>query len=63
MIIRIKNLRLRCIIGFKEWERDKKQDVVLNVEIEFDASRAVEAESVKHGDDYKTLTKRISEMV
>ena len=34
MIIRVKDLKLRTIIGFKEWERDKKQDITINLKIE-----------------------------
>lgn len=30
--IKIKNLALRTVIGFNERERNKKQDVVLNIE-------------------------------
>ena len=40
MIIRIKNLRLRTIIGVYEWERQQAQEIVLNIELEFDGTRA-----------------------
>ncbi len=30
--IKIKNLALRTVIGFNERERNKKQDVVLNID-------------------------------
>jgi D-erythro-7,8-dihydroneopterin triphosphate epimerase len=63
MLIRIKNLRLRAINGVNEWERKDLQDVVINAEIEYDASRAVETDSVEHVLNYRTLTKRIIEMV
>ena len=53
--IKIKNLALRTVIGFKEWERKKKQDVVLNVEMEFEAKKAVESDSVEDSLDYKKI--------
>ena len=59
MILRIKNLRLRTIIGVNDWERKEKQDVVINVEMELAAHEAVESDRIESTLDYKTLTKRI----
>ena len=33
MVIKIKNLRLRTIIGCHDWERKNKQDIVINIEM------------------------------
>ena len=59
MIIRIKDLRLRTIIGFKEWEREKSQDITINLMIETDDIRAVQTDEVRDAIDYKVITKRI----
>ncbi|MBD3288049.1 dihydroneopterin aldolase [candidate division KSB1 bacterium] len=59
MIVRIKNLRLRTIIGIFDWERENKQDVVLNIEYEFDGTKAANSDDIEDTVDYKTLTKRI----
>lgn len=59
MIIRIKDLRLRAIIGFMEWEREKKQDITINLAIETLDARAIETDEVKDTIDYKVITKRI----
>ncbi|MBE9531965.1 MAG: dihydroneopterin aldolase [Proteobacteria bacterium] len=59
MIIRIKDLRLRAIIGFNEWEREKKQDISINLTIESAAERAVETDDIADGIDYKVITKGI----
>ena len=59
MLIRIKNLRLRAIIGVNEWERRDKQDVVINVEIEFDGDRAARSDDLSETVDYKSITKQI----
>ena len=59
MIARIKNLRLRTIIGIFDWERKNRQDVVLNIELEFDGRKAAESDDIEDTVDYKTLTKRI----
>ncbi len=59
MIIRIKDLRLRTIIGFKEWERDKKQDIVINITVSTDAEAAATSDDISDSIDYKELTKKI----
>lgn len=57
--IKIKNLALRTVIGFNEWEREKKQDVVINALIEIDITEAAKTDSVDDSMDYKTITKKI----
>ncbi|MCK5260070.1 MAG: dihydroneopterin aldolase [Candidatus Omnitrophica bacterium] len=61
--IRITNLKLRTVIGTNDWERECKQDVVINVRIEFDASKASESDDLKDTIDYKAITKRIIQKV
>ena len=63
MIIKIENLKLRTIVGIYDWEKEKKQDVIINVEIEFDGSKAIETDSIDDTIDYKTITKEIIDMV
>ena len=58
-IIRITDLSLKTIIGIFDWERKQKQKVVINVELEFNASKAVKTDQVKDTVDYKTITKKI----
>lgn len=59
MIARIRNLRLRTIIGINDWEREHKQDIIINVRMEFDGSEAAETDDIKSTVNYKTITKRI----
>ena len=61
--IRITNLRLRTIIGINDWERTTPQDVVINVTMEFDATRAAQSDDIKDTVDYKTITKKIIKAV
>lgn len=63
MIIKIDNLRLRTVVGIYDWEKKTKQDVIINVEMEFDGSRAIETDDIEHTVDYKTITKKIIAMV
>jgi len=59
MIMHIKNLRLRTITGIKDWERKDLQDIVINVAIEFDGTKAAETDDVANSINYRTITKRI----
>ncbi len=63
MIIKIENLKLRTIVGIYEWEKKTKQDIVINVEIEFDGTKAIESDDIEDTVDYKTITKQIIAMV
>jgi D-erythro-7,8-dihydroneopterin triphosphate epimerase len=59
LIINIKNLRLRTVVGIFEWEKNIKQDIVINLEIEFDGSKAIEKDDIEYTVDYKSVTKKI----
>jgi len=59
MLIRIKNLRLRTIIGLTDLERKDRQDVVVNAEIEFDGAQAARTDDIADGINYRTITKRL----
>ena len=59
MIIHIENLRLRTVVGIFEWEKNVKQDVIINIEIEFDGTKAIESDDIAHTIDYKSITKKI----
>ena len=63
MIIKIENLKLRTIVGIYDWEKEKKQDVIINIEMEFDGTKAIESDNIEDTVDYKTITKEIIDMV
>ena len=58
-IITIKNLSLRTIIGLNDWEREKKQDVIINASIECDISDAAGTDSIDNSVNYRSITKRL----
>jgi D-erythro-7,8-dihydroneopterin triphosphate epimerase len=62
-IIRVKNLLIRTIIGFNPDERDNRQDVVINLEIETDTDIAVISDSPDGIFDYKVVTKKVIKLV
>ncbi|HKJ34764.1 MAG TPA: dihydroneopterin aldolase [Balneolales bacterium] len=61
--IEVQNLRLRTIIGFNDWEREKPQDIVISVRLTYDAGQAIKTDDVEHAVDYKTITKTIIKKV
>ena len=63
MLIRIKNLRLRTLVGVQEWEKDMPQDVIINIEMECDVGRAAQTDDLMHTVDYKKLKKRILQLI
>lgn len=62
-IIRIKNLLLRTYIGFKEEEISKLQDVIINLTIDVDLTRAIQSDAVTGSYNYKIITKKIIALV
>lgn len=57
--IHITDLLLRTIIGTNTWEREKPQDIILNIAIEYSADKASQTDNIKDTVDYKALTKSI----
>ena len=57
--IRITNLRLRTIIGAHDWEREVQQDVVVNITLDYDATKGIASDDLRKTVDYKALTKQI----
>ncbi|MFY8326956.1 dihydroneopterin triphosphate 2'-epimerase [Pseudoalteromonas sp. ZZD1] len=62
-IINVTNLRLRTFIGFNPEEREKKQDVVINLEIHYPAEQACETDEVDQALNYKVITKEVINIV
>ncbi len=62
-IINIKNLRLRTFFGFNPVEREKQQDIVINIEIRYAVNEAALGDEVDEALNYKTITKRVIALV
>ncbi|MFP4356580.1 MAG: dihydroneopterin aldolase [Phycisphaerae bacterium] len=63
MTIRIKNLRLRAIVGIFDWERTNPQDVLVNIAMDFDATAAARSDDIDDTVDYKAVKKKIIQHV
>jgi FolB domain-containing protein len=47
------------VIGDNDWERDVKQDVIINLSFEFDAAKAVTSDALADTVNYKQLKRKI----
>ncbi|MCP1674053.1 D-erythro-7,8-dihydroneopterin triphosphate epimerase [Natronocella acetinitrilica] len=61
--IHIKDLRLRTYVGFNKEEQEKRQDVVINIIIDYDALKAAQSDHPDDALNYKTITKQVIELV
>ncbi len=59
----IRDLLLRTIIGLNDWEREKKQDVVLNITLYIDIKKPGQSDDIKHTTNYKAITKHVIDVV
>ena len=58
-ITRISDLRLNAVIGCNEWERECTQEIIINIEMEFDPAAAIESDELEATLDYRSVKKRI----
>ena len=61
--ILIKDLLIRGIIGIHDWEREKKQDILINVEMEADCRPAGISDDFRDAVDYRAVTKSVIALV
>ena len=62
-IINISNLRLRTYIGFNQEEKEKKQDVVINIEINYAVTQSVLNDEISDALNYRDISKKVIEHV
>lgn len=55
----IKDLLVRGIIGIRDWEREKPQDIIINITVFTDISQAAQTDDIKYCVDYSALSKKI----
>lgn len=57
--ILIKDLMVRGIVGVNDWEREKKQDILVNIVIWADLSEAGATDDLEKSVDYRAVTKEV----
>ncbi|MGD2162606.1 MAG: dihydroneopterin aldolase [Anaerolineales bacterium] len=61
--ILIKDLLLRGIIGINDWEREKRQDILINITLTGDLSQAGRSDKIEDTINYRTITKQVIKLV
>lgn len=62
-IIFLGGLEIETIIGIYDWERKKKQTIVLDIEMAFDIKKAAQTDDIAHTLDYKAVSGRVVSFV
>ena len=57
-ILVIRDLRLRGIIGINDWEREKRQDILVNITLIGDLRKAGESDKIEDTINYRTVAKK-----
>ena len=55
----IEELEVQTIIGIFDWEREIKQTISIDLEMEFEIRKAAESDSIEDTLDYKAVSKRL----
>jgi len=63
MIIKIKNLRLKTILGIYEWEKIAEREILINAEIETDHDLSMQSDDIKDTIDYDKIVAQIKETI
>jgi dihydroneopterin aldolase len=58
-LVFVENLTVETVIGIFDWEREIRQAVSLDLEMEFDIRRAAASDSIEDTLDYKAVSKRL----
>jgi FolB domain-containing protein len=61
--IHIRDLMLRCVIGVREWERETRQNVLLNMTLHADLGGAAASDDIADTVDYVQIKKNVIERV
>ena len=55
----IRNLRARGIIGINDWERDREQEILINIVLYTDISTAETSDDIADCVNYRTVAKKV----
>ncbi len=61
--ILVRDLLVRGIVGLNDWEREKKQDILINLTLFLDSRAAGRSDDVEKTLNYRTITKAIIHLV
>ncbi len=59
----LEQLKVPCIIGIFDWERKKKQNILIDLKIPTSIKKAAKSDHIRDAVDYKKIAKRIIQFV
>ena len=63
MIIKIKNLRLKTIVGIYKWEQNVKREIIINIKIEVDNEVSMQSDNIKDTVNYNIIAMKIKKFI
>lgn len=63
MLIKIKNLEIKTILGIHDWEKTIDRQIIINAEIETDFEKSLESDNISDAIDYDSLTGKIKKLI
>ena len=61
--IRINDLKVRTLIGAYPWEKINKQELIINITLRYDASKACRSDKLKDALNYDSVAARVIKTV
>lgn len=62
-IIFLHDIKIDCVIGIWDWERQIKQTVIIDLDMGFDIRRAAASDAIDNTLNYKAVAKRVQQFV
>lgn len=63
MLLKLKNLRLKTIIGIHAWENDIDREIIINIEIKLSEQPVIASQNIEDTIDYDTITTQIKNLI
>lgn len=63
MIIKIKNLKLKTIIGVYDWEQNIDRDITINAQITTDCNQSLQSDDLNDAIDYDEIVTKIKNVI
>lgn len=55
----VRDLRPRVIVGIEPWEREKRQELSIDIDLAWDISRAAASDDIAHTVNYRAVAKAV----
>ncbi len=61
--IYIEQLKINCVIGVNDWERNVRRRIIVDLTLETDAAKAAKKDCIEDAIDYVTVSERVTDFV